>query len=156
MFGIWLVKVFARKSPQVALRIGTFSSAVIFIVVAYFVIAMLGINANVWFAVLSGAVGGILIGLVTEYYTSGHPIRKIARGGETGPATVMILGLATGMQSVVVPVLSLAAIIFLANLTADLYGVGIAAVGMLATVGITRMRESESVAFPVLDSTRRQ
>ncbi len=137
MFGIWLVKVFARKSPQVALRIGTFSSAVIFIVVAYFVIAMLGINANVWFAVLSGAVGGILIGLVTEYYTSGHPIRKIARGGETGPATVMILGLATGMQSVVVPVLSLAAIIFLANLTADLYGVGIAAVGMLATVGIT-------------------
>ncbi len=137
MFGIWLVKAFARKSPQVALRIGTFSAAVIFIVAAYFVIATLGINTNVWFAVLSGAVGGIIIGLVTEYYTSGSPIRKIARGGETGPATVMILGLATGMQSVVVPVLSLAAIIFLANLTADLYGVGIAAVGMLATVGIT-------------------
>ena len=123
--------------PQNALRLGTFSAAVLFIIAAYFFIDMLEISTGVWAAVLSGAVGGIIIGLVTEYYTGGAPVRKIAKGGETGPATVMIAGLSTGMQSVLVPVLSIAAIIFFADRWADLYGVGIAAVGMLATVGIT-------------------
>ena len=64
-------------------------------------------------------------------------VRKIAKDGETGPATIMISGLATGMQSVAVPVLTIAGIIFFANMSAGLYGVGMAAVGMLATVGIT-------------------
>ncbi len=137
MLGILLVKLYSRKSPEVALRIGTFSAAVIFIVAAYFIIATMELNVGVWVAVLCGALGGIIIGLVTEYYTGGKPVRKIATGGETGPATVIISGLATGMQSVVVPILSIAAIIFFANHFADLYGVGIAAVGMLATVGIT-------------------
>ncbi|MEN8130701.1 MAG: sodium-translocating pyrophosphatase [Pseudomonadota bacterium] len=137
MLGIALVRVFSAKSPEVALRIGTFSAAVIFIIVAHFIISALGIYNGVWIAVLSGAVGGIIIGLVTEYYTHGKPVYKIAHGGETGAATVLIAGIATGMQSVVVPILSIAAIIFFANQWADLYGVGIAAVGMLATVGIT-------------------
>ena len=137
IIGIILVKIVSGKSPATALRIGTFSAAIIFIVAAFFVIKQLDISNGVWIAVLSGAVGGIIIGLVTEYYTGGSPVRKIAAGGETGPATVMISGLATGMQSVVVPIASIAAIIFFANHFADLYGVGIAAVGMLATVGIT-------------------
>lgn len=137
ILGIFLVKVAARKSPATALRIGTFSAAVIFIVAAFWVVQALGVDIGVWASVLAGAVGGIIIGLITEYYTGGAPVRKIATGGETGPATVIIAGLATGTQSVVVPVLSLAAIIFFANQFADLYGVGIAAVGMLATVGIT-------------------
>ncbi|MCY4420428.1 MAG: sodium-translocating pyrophosphatase [Gammaproteobacteria bacterium] len=137
ILGIFLVKTAARKSPATALRIGTFSAAVIFIAAAYWVVHALGINIGVWGSVLAGAVGGIIIGLVTEYYTGGAPVRKIAIGGETGPATVIIAGLAAGTQSVVVPVLSLAAIIYFANQFADLYGVGIAAVGMLATVGIT-------------------
>ncbi|MGH1538421.1 MAG: sodium-translocating pyrophosphatase [Gammaproteobacteria bacterium] len=137
VLGIIIVKIFAAKAPATALRIGTFSSAIVFIIAAYFTIEALGVNNGVWVAVLAGAVGGIVIGLVTEYYTGGAPVRNIAKSGETGPATVMISGLATGMQSVVVPVLSIAAIIFFANQFADLYGVGIAAVGMLATVGIT-------------------
>ena len=137
ILGIFLVKVAAQKSPATALRIGTFSAAVIFIAAAYWVVQALGIDTGVWASVLAGAVGGIIIGLVTEYYTAGAPVRKIASGGDTGPATVIIAGLATGTQSVVVPILSLAAIIFFANQFADLYGVGIAAVGMLATVGIT-------------------
>lgn len=137
IFGIIIVKIFAAKAPATALRIGTFSSAVIFIIAAYFTITAMGIDNGVWVAVLAGAVGGIVIGLVTEYYTGGAPVRKIAKSGETGPATVMISGLAIGMQSVVIPVLSIAAIIYFANQFADLYGVGIAAVGMLATVGIT-------------------
>ena len=75
--------------------------------------------------------------LVTEYYTGGSPVRKIAKDGETGPATVMISGLAVGMQSVAIPVLTIVVIIFISNVYAGLYGVGIAAIGMLSTVGIT-------------------
>ena len=86
LLGIILVKIVSGKSPATALRIGTFSAAVIFIVAAYFVIKALGVNNGVWIAVLAGAVGGIIIGLVTEYYTGGAPVRKIASGGETGPS----------------------------------------------------------------------
>ena len=137
LLGILSVRMFANKSADVALRFGTIGSALLFIIVAYFVITSMGASSGVWGAVLVGAIGGIIVGLVTEYYTGGAPVRKIAKDGETGPATVMISGLAIGMQSVAIPVLTIAAIIFFANLFAGLYGVGMAAVGMLATVGIT-------------------
>ncbi|MEC9314778.1 MAG: sodium-translocating pyrophosphatase [Pseudomonadota bacterium] len=135
--GILAVKLFSAKSPEVALRIGTMGASLLFIIVSWLLITSLGGLTNLWIAVLSGAIGGIVIGLSTEYYTGGAPVRKLAGSGETGPATVMIGGLALGMQSVAVPVLTIAAIIFTASYFADLYGVGIAAVGMLATVGIT-------------------
>ena len=137
LIGILAVKMFSHKSADVALRFGTIGSAVIFTAAAYAVIQAMGATSGVWFAVLVGAIGGIIVGLVTEYYTGGAPVRKIANDGETGPATVMISGLATGMQSVAIPVLTIAAIIFCANAAAGLYGVGLAAVGMLSTVGIT-------------------
>ena len=137
LVGILSVKMFSSKSPDVALRFGTIGSSVIFIAAAYFVIQMAGASNGVWTAVLVGAIGGIIVGLVTEYYTGGAPVRKIAKDGETGPATVMIGGLSVGMQSVAIPVLTIAAIIFFANQSAGLYGVGMAAVGMLSTVGIT-------------------
>ncbi|MCB1321373.1 MAG: sodium/proton-translocating pyrophosphatase, partial [Leptospiraceae bacterium] len=131
LIGILLVKMIAKMAPATALRIGTFTAAVLFIFASLFVIRSTEIQIGVWQAVLSGAVGGIIIGLVTEYYTGGAPVRKIAAEGETGPATVMISGLAIGMQSVLIPVLSIAAIIYFANQSSGLYGVGIAAVGML-------------------------
>jgi K(+)-stimulated pyrophosphate-energized sodium pump len=137
LVGIFAVKMFSHKSADVALRFGTIGSAVIFIGAAYFLIAAMGAANGIWIAVLVGAIGGIVVGLVTEYYTGGAPVRKIAKDGETGPATVMISGLATGMQSVAIPVLTIAAIIYCANEAAGLYGVGLAAVGMLSTVGIT-------------------
>lgn len=135
--GILAVKYFSQKSAEVALRIGTMGASLLFIVVSWILITSLGGVTNLWIAVLSGAVGGIIIGLVTEYYTGGAPVRKLASSGETGPATVMIGGLALGMQSVAIPVLTIAGIIFISSHFAGLYGVGIAAVGMLATVGIT-------------------
>ena len=135
--GIFAVKLFSNKSADVALRFGTIGSAVIFIGGAYFLVQAMGGANGIWVAVLVGAIGGIVVGLVTEYYTGGAPVRKIAKDGETGPATVMISGLATGMQSVAIPVLTIAAIIYCANEAAGLYGVGLAAVGMLSTVGIT-------------------
>ncbi|MCW8908465.1 MAG: sodium-translocating pyrophosphatase, partial [Sedimenticola sp.] len=137
IMGILLVRRYSAKSPEVALRIGTIGATVLFIITSLAVIKLLGVTAAVWGAVLSGAVGGIIIGLVTEYYTSSTPVINIAKSGETGPATVMISGLAVGMQSVVIPVLTICAIIYAASSLVGLYGVGIAAVGMLATVGIT-------------------
>jgi K(+)-stimulated pyrophosphate-energized sodium pump len=137
LIGVVLVSTASTMAPEKALRMGTMGAAILFIIATWFVLGAMGISNGVWIAVLAGAVGGMIIGLVTEYYTGGQPVRDIAKSGETGPATVMISGLAIGMQSVVVPVLSIAAIIFVANWAVGLYGVGIAAVGMLATVGMT-------------------
>ena len=137
IIGIIVVKMSSNKSPESALRTGTIGSAVLFIIAAYFMIDQLDVANEIWSAVLMGSVGGIIIGLVTEYYTAGKPIRDIAAAGETGSATVMIKGLATGMQSVVVPILMICLIIYVANHFVGLYGVGIAAIGMLATVGMT-------------------
>ena len=144
IFGIFIVKLQSAKSPADALRWGTLSAPVIFIAMAYVLIQSMGdISMGVLWCVFAGAVGGVMIGLVTEYYTGGAPVKEIAESGETGPATVMISGLAVGMQSVVIPILILAGIILTSTSIASssgiagVYGVGIAAVGMLSTVGIT-------------------
>jgi len=137
VIGIVFVKMSSNKSPESALRMGTIGSALLFIITSYFLINQLEVSNSIWAAVLMGSFGGIIIGLVTEYYTAGKPIRDIAESGKTGAATVMIKGLAIGMQSVVIPVLMICLIIYVANLFVGLYGVGIAAIGMLATVGMT-------------------
>ena len=135
--GVQLVRMNTKRSPELALRIGTIGATILFIIAAWALIRAMNISINVWGAVLVGAVGGIGIGLITEYYTGGKPVRDIAKSGETGPATVMISGLAVGMESVVAPLLIISGIILAASALTGLYGVGIAAVGMLATVGIT-------------------
>ena len=137
LLGIVLVKAMSGREPATALRSGTLAAPIVFIAAAYVLICCLGVSTAVWGAVLSGAIGGIVIGLVTEYYTSSKPVVRIAEAGKTGAATVMITGLAVGMQSVVIPILALCMIIFVSTSLAGLYGVGIAAVGMLSTVGIT-------------------
>ncbi|MEM8494678.1 MAG: sodium-translocating pyrophosphatase [Planctomycetota bacterium] len=135
--GIALVKALSSKEPAKALRTGTIGAATIFVGVAAGVTALLGVELSVWLCVLCGAVGGIGIGLSTEHYTGGKPMRSIADAARTGVATVMIRGLAVGMVSVVIPLAVVAMIILAASHLAGLYGVGVAAVGMLATIGIT-------------------
>ena len=141
LIGIGIVRTQVSRSPAVALRWGTFLSPVIFLVFAGVSIYYSPIEMKYFYSVLTGAVGGILIGLITEYYTGGDtensPVGKIAKSGETGPATVMITGLSVGMQSVVLPLFVIAGIVGLSTYFSGLYGVGIAAVGMLSTVGIT-------------------
>ena len=139
VLGIIIVRLFSSSSPALAMRIGTIAAPIIFVITAYFVINLLvqETGTNIWLAVVCGSAGGIAIGLITEYYTGSTPIVKIAESGQTGPATVMITGLSVGMQSVVAPIACLALIIFISTELTGLYGVGIAAVGMLSTVGIT-------------------
>ena len=138
IIGIGIVRSRSSSNPALALRIGMTVSPILFVVAAYFVITnLLDVSTDIWWSVVAGAAGGIIIGLTTEYYTSSKPVERIAKAGETGPATVMITGLAVGMQSVVIPLLAICGIIFVSTTLAGLYGVGIAAVGLLATVGMT-------------------
>ena len=139
IIGIIIVRLFSKSSPASAMRWGTMGAPLIFIIAANYLTGnLIGEGGfNVWLAVVCGSVGGIAIGLITEYYTGSKPVIKIAESGQTGPATVMITGLSVGMQSVVLPIACIVLIIYISTQLTGLYGVGIAAVGMLSTVGIT-------------------
>ena len=137
VLGILMVNLFADKDPAQSLRFGTIGAAVLFIIASFGVTSFFGVSSGLALAVLCGAVGGVLIGLITEHYTGGKPVRTIAKQGETGVATLVICGLSVGLQSVVLPILTIAATLYCSYEFAGLYGVGLAAIGMLGTVGIT-------------------
>ena len=137
VLGILLVKAMSSREPAGALRVGTIGSAILFIMSSFVTAKYLGLSSAVPLCVLSGAVGGIIIGLITEHYTAGGPVKSLAKQGEMGVATLTISGLAIGLRSVAVPLLTIAAMVFISYEFAALYGVGMAAVGMLGTVGIT-------------------
>ena len=105
---------------------------------SYIYLAMVGIPVNFFYAIVTGCVAGIVVGLITEYYTSSTPIKNLAKASQSGAATNIIYGLSVGMESTVAPVLVLAAGIWFAFIFGGgLFGVALAAVAMLATTGIT-------------------
>ncbi|MCC8168796.1 MAG: sodium-translocating pyrophosphatase [Oscillospiraceae bacterium] len=137
-----------QKSLLGSLRRGTYASAILSAIgSAILIFTLLPDNSNVFWAVISGLIAGVLIGFFTEYYTSDSykPTRKLAASSETGSATIIIDGIALGMRSTAIPVIIIGISVIVSYFTAGgissfsngLYGVGLSAVGMLSTLGIT-------------------
>ncbi|MDD3305772.1 MAG: sodium-translocating pyrophosphatase [Acetobacterium sp.] len=139
IIGTFFVRGKEGGNPQRALDMGTYVSGILMVIAAYFLSDYFTGGSAAFIAIVAGLAVGIIIGKLTEYYTSEHykPVQHIAQQSETGAATTIISGLAVGMKSTMFPILAMAVAIFVAYAAFGLFGIALAAVGMLSTCGMT-------------------
>jgi K(+)-stimulated pyrophosphate-energized sodium pump len=139
VLAMFAVRTREGGNPQIALRMGTISAAALFAIGALIVTlaAFPNIGIAYFFATFVGLVAGMVVGFVAEYYTSGASIRAIAETSKTGAATIIIAGFATGMRSAVLPLIVIAIAVLVSHALVGIFGIALAAVGMLAITGMT-------------------
>lgn len=137
VIGILGMNAFKNMNPSKALTVSELTAGALFLGGAAVFLNVFGYGMDIFYAIMAGTIGGILIGKATEYYTASKPVYKIAEASKTGPATTIIAGIAVGLESCAAPLFLIAASIFTAYWACGLYGIAMAAVGMLATVGVT-------------------
>jgi K(+)-stimulated pyrophosphate-energized sodium pump len=136
ILGIFITRTLNKMPPATVLRLALIIPPFLVTGAAFVVLPMLGISTGAVLTLAAGAMGGAVVGLVTDYYTSAKPIRQIAEASLTGPGTNVIRGLAVGLESVAIPLATLVVVGFVSNHFLGLYGIAVAAVGMLAGTAI--------------------
>jgi K(+)-stimulated pyrophosphate-energized sodium pump len=139
IIGTFFVRGKEGSNPQRALDMGTYVSGILVVIASFFLSNYFTGGYSAFIAIVAGLAVGIIIGKLTEYYTSEHykPVQHIAQQSETGAATTIISGLAVGMKSTMFPIIAMSVAIFVAYAAFGLFGIALAAVGMLSTCGMT-------------------
>ncbi|MBI5555264.1 MAG: sodium-translocating pyrophosphatase [Elusimicrobia bacterium] len=137
IIGVFFVRTDEKTDPQTALRRGMIVSAVLLIIGAYLCTHIWYGSLNLFWAVLSGLLAGMIVGFVAEYFTSGKTVEKIAAKAKTGPATVLIEGMAIAMNSTVIPLVVIALATIISYYFAGIFGIALSAIGMLSITGMT-------------------
>ena len=139
IIGVIVVKTVKKGDPHKILSTGTYLASAILLVAAFFLCMNMDGGMKLFAAIASGIISGVAIGFITEVYTSGDykSVKYIAEQSETGAATTILSGFSVGLKSTAFPILLIVAAVVLSSVLAGLYGVALAAIGMLATVGIT-------------------